>query len=84
MFGDGASWARLDLTGANFSGADLRGAWILSANLTGVNFSGANVTATPSGLGPVNFAYNTWNNTVCPDGTNSSAYFPQTCIGHGF
>jgi len=23
------------------------------------------------------------SNTVCPDGSNSSVYSPQTCIGHG-
>jgi hypothetical protein len=24
----------------------------------------------------------TWSNTTCPDGTNSSASTPETCVGH--
>jgi uncharacterized protein YjbI with pentapeptide repeats len=42
--------------------------------LTGANLSGANLnSATLTGV--------KWNNTTCPDGTNSNAD-AGTCIGH--
>jgi hypothetical protein len=25
----------------------------------------------------------TFNNTICPDGSNSNLSSPQTCLGHG-
>ncbi len=59
------------MSNANLSNANLSSASLSDANLTGANLIGANL----SGV--------TWNNTTCPDGTNSSAYSPQTCIGHG-
>jgi hypothetical protein len=41
------------------------------AVLLDVNFDGAYTSG------------DTWSNTMCPDGTNSSSYSPQTCEGHG-
>ncbi|MEX0768806.1 MAG: pentapeptide repeat-containing protein [Microthrixaceae bacterium] len=60
----------VDLTRANLTDANLRGFAPTGANLTGANLTNAILT---------NVA---WNNTVCPDGTNSKASTPQTCIGH--
>ena len=59
------------LSGANLSGANLTNANLYAANLTGANLSGANL----SGV--------IWSSTICPDGTNTWFYLPQTCIGHG-
>ena len=42
-----------------------------NANLTNANLSGANLSGVD------------WYYTTCPDGTNSNAYSPPTCIGHG-
>jgi uncharacterized protein YjbI with pentapeptide repeats len=50
---------------------DLSGADFTGADLTGASLSGSTLTGV------------VWNNTTCPDGTNSSLYAPQTCVGHG-
>jgi uncharacterized protein YjbI with pentapeptide repeats len=64
-----------NLTKANLSGANLSGANLTNANLTGANLKGANLhTATLTGV--------IWNNTTCPDGTNSSSNVGKTCVGH--
>lgn len=71
-----ANLFREPMTGFNLSGANLSGANLSGSNLAGANLSGANLyNPNPAGV--------TWSNTTCPDGTNSSAYSPQTCIGHG-
>jgi hypothetical protein len=59
------------LTSANLSGADLSGADLSGADLTGAMTTG------------VTFGAVTWNNTTCPDGTNSNND-GGTCVGHGF
>ena len=60
-------WANLrdaGLFGANLSGADLRWANLRDADLYGANLSGANLeNADLTGV--------YWNDTTCPDGTNS-------------
>jgi uncharacterized protein YjbI with pentapeptide repeats len=67
----GASLGSSTLTNANLSGANLTNGTLGQDNLTGANFSGATLTGV------------TWNASTCPDGTNSSTYSPQTCVGHG-
>jgi hypothetical protein len=64
-----------DLSGANLSFANLSGANLNKADLTGANLTGAITTR-------ANFNMVTWSNTTCPDGTNSSASTPETCVGH--
>ena len=64
-----------DLSGANLSFANLSGANLNKADLTGANLTGAITTG-------ANFNMVTWSNTTCPDGTNSSASTPETCVGH--
>ena len=67
---------RSKFVNANLSGSDLSG-----GNLSGDDFTGANLTGAhfhTAYLGSV-----IWSNTTCPDGTNSSSYSPQTCVGHG-
>ena len=64
------AWANLsnaNLTGANLSGAVLAGVNFNGANLTGVDLTGADLTGV------------IWQNTICPDGTNSDAH-GQTCV----
>ena len=69
-----------DLSGANLSFANLSGANLNQADLTGANLSGANLTG--ANLTNAKLDGVTWNNTTCPDGTNSSASTPETCVGH--
>jgi hypothetical protein len=70
----GANLTNSDLTGANLQNANLNGANLTNANLTGANLTGANLkNATLTGV--------KWNNTICPDGTNSDAD-GGTCLGH--
>jgi hypothetical protein len=70
-----------DFTNANFTGANLtnanlyNGGIFTNANFTNANLTGANI------VGGV-FTNAVWNDTTCPGGTNSSAYTPQTCVGH--
>ena len=56
-----------NLTGANLSGAFLAGANFHGANLSGADLTGADLTG-------VN-----WQDTICPDGTNSNTH-NQTCV----
>jgi len=53
-----------------FKGGNFSGAQFVNANLNGVLFIGSNFTTA------------TWNNTVCPDGTNSDSH-SNTCVGFG-
>ncbi len=69
-----------DFTGADFTGADLKdakveGCWFNEANFTGANLEGVNMAAAWG------WANATWNDTTCPDGSNSDAN-NQTCEGH--
>jgi hypothetical protein len=64
-----------NLSGANLNQVDLTGANLTGADLTGVNLNGAITTG-------ATFDQVTWSNTTCPDGTNSSASTPETCVGH--
>ena len=71
-----------NFTGANLTNAALGGANLDHANLTKANLSfsdldgATTIGATVAGV--------TWNHTECPDGTSSSQFKPQTCVGHGF
>ena len=76
LIGPGANLANAILGFANLSGLDLIGANLTNVNLEFVNLTGAN-------LSNANLTGVTWFDTTCPDGTNSSSYLPQTCIGHG-
>jgi hypothetical protein len=71
----GAILTNANLSGANLNRADLTGANLAGANLTGTNLNRAVLDgATLDGV--------TWSNTTCPDGTDSSASTPETCVGH--
>ncbi len=70
-----AELAGADLTGAFLGYADLTGADLTDATLEGANLTGAKLTDV------------TWDNTVCPDGTNSDDVAGAdgtggTCEGH--
>ena len=69
-----------DLSGANLPFANLSGANLNQADLTGANLTGANLTG--ANLTNAKLDGVTWSNTTCPDGTNSSASTPETCVGH--
>ncbi len=64
----------MDWAGCNKSHADLE-----SANLYGADVSDANLTG--AALTGANLKHVTWNDTVCPDGTNSNKD-GRTCKGH--
>jgi Pentapeptide repeats (8 copies) len=70
-----ANLNKADLSGADLSFANLSGANLNRVDLTGANLTGAITTG-------ANFNRVTWSNTTCPDGTNSSASTPGTCLGH--
>ena len=63
-----------DLYDANLSGADLRGADLSGAYLRGADLSDADLRY--AGLGGVY-----WQNTICPDGTNSDGN-GDTCVNN--
>jgi len=56
-----------NLAGAGLSGLDLANAVLAGANLTSADLTGATVTR-------ADFTGVTWNNTTCPDGTNSDQH----------
>jgi len=60
------------LTNVNLAGASLVGAEIGGAILTNVNFSNTDLDHMEYGYG-ASFTGDSWSNTTCPDGTNSSA-----------
>jgi hypothetical protein len=65
----GSDLSDAQLRDADLRGADLRGADLTGADLLGADLSGADVVEV------------TWNDTVCPDGTNSDDN-EATCRGH--
>jgi uncharacterized protein YjbI with pentapeptide repeats len=68
------------LIGANFTGANLTNTFLAGTDLTGANFTNANLTCANDMNSP--FVSNAiWNNTTCPDGTNSDNN-GGTCVGH--
>ncbi|MBH24231.1 MAG: hypothetical protein CMH57_07235 [Myxococcales bacterium] len=64
-----------NLSGADLSDADLTGASLDRADLTNANLAGA------TGLTSSNVFLVTWDNTTCPDGTNSDGN-GGTCVDH--
>jgi hypothetical protein len=74
-------YTNANFTNANFSGANLSNSYLYNgANFTNANFTGANLTGALLSESTLSAAI--WDNTTCPGGTNSSAYSPQTCVGH--
>jgi uncharacterized protein YjbI with pentapeptide repeats len=78
-----ADLSGLDMAGANFTsmkyleGTNFTGANLSSAILTGANMSGANLTKANLRSAQVSgtvFTGVTWDDTTCPDGTNSGIY----------
>jgi len=68
------SWAilrKVNLRGANLRGATITGATFTDTDLTSARFTGATVAGA------------SWNNTTCPDGSNSGTNPGATCIGFG-
>jgi uncharacterized protein YjbI with pentapeptide repeats len=79
-FGYSAFYAS-NLTGANLRSADFDHTNLGQSLLVHVNFAYANLLGMLS-LGAT-ITGDTWFDTICPDGTNSADYNPQTCVGHG-
>ena len=77
----GAGLANANLTDVNLTGANLNKADLYRSTLTGANLTGANLSgAVLVGANLVGATYDStttwptaeyWNNTTCPDGTNS-------------
>ncbi len=69
-----ANVVETNLQGANLSRADLSGAFMPGANLRNANLSRANLTDAfllNANLRGANLDRVIWNNTTCPDGSNS-------------
>ncbi len=60
-----------DLSHANLNGADLRGTLFFNANLTGASIIQIQMDSATE-----------FNNTTCPDGTNSNDNSFRSCYGH--
>jgi uncharacterized protein YjbI with pentapeptide repeats len=67
-----ASLEHSNLTSANLTSANLTGADFTSANLTKADLDKATVSST-------NFTATVWNDTTCPNGTNSDTYAHGRC-----
>lgn len=77
------SHARLsygNLQGANFTNVNANNAVFLNTNLTNVDFTNASLEGAQS-MDTATLTGAVWDNTVCPDGTNSNAH-SNTCAGH--
>ena len=66
-----------NLNGTNLDGTNLREADMTDADLQGTNFTGANLD--DADLAGATFAFDTWSNTICPDGKNSNSV-GDTCV----
>jgi uncharacterized protein YjbI with pentapeptide repeats len=75
----------VDLTGASLVSAQLNSMSLVNANLTNVDLRYANLdSATLTGaigMAGDDLAGVIWDDTICPDGTNSNAD-GNTCAGH--
>ena len=73
----GANLTDVDLSGTYLMGANFMGATLIRANLTNADLSGADLTF-------CDLRGVTWNNTICPDGSNSSYNYDDgnTCVNH--
>ena len=74
-----------ELTGATLTGANLSDAILTGANLTGANLAyailnRANLTGATGT--PLRWDVAIWNDTTCPNGTNSDTH-GNTCVGYG-
>jgi uncharacterized protein YjbI with pentapeptide repeats len=82
---DHANVEEANLSDAQVLGAKLRGTNLKSANLSGALLNSADLTfadlkgATTTGA---DFMEAKWDDTICPDGTNSRDNNPKTCEGH--
>ncbi len=76
-----ASGGGSNFTGANFTNVFMRDVFQGSNNYTNANFT--NVYLGGSAFPGSVFTGAIWNNTVCPDGTNSNANVGSTCVDHG-
>lgn len=73
---DGAILGASRAEGANFTGASFVGAYLADADLTGASFAYANLSnanLTGANVSSATFFGAIWNNTICPDGTNSDS-----------
>ncbi|MCJ7725801.1 MAG: pentapeptide repeat-containing protein [Acidimicrobiia bacterium] len=73
------SFRMADLTNANLAGALLDGVLFWGADLTGADLTDANLTG--GNLTSAILAGTIWNNTTCPDGTNTDTNGDGDCDG---
>lgn len=69
------NWTDSILAGVTMTNTDLSNANFKDASLEGSDLTGA------TGLDTGNTTGVTWQNTTCPDGTNSDSH-SNTCVGH--
>jgi uncharacterized protein YjbI with pentapeptide repeats len=74
-----------NLTNANLSGSMFHSSDFTNANLQGANFSNTTIRYSDmsgaKNASTANFTGATWEDTRCPDGTNSDSH-GATCVGH--
>lgn len=79
------SFQNTTLASTNFTAASAEGTGFQNANLTNGNFTNANFTYADftgaTNMDTTTLTGVTWDNTICPDGTNSNDN-GNTCVGH--
>jgi hypothetical protein len=83
----GRNLSHLNLQGIDLRGAQLSSSHLVGTNLTGARLAQANLSSADllgATLTGADLARVIWANTICPDGTESSANgtSPQSCVGH--
>lgn len=76
---NGTGLNNADLSGVSFKNAVLEEASLSNANLSNANFEGANLKNAE--MENTNLNGVIWNNTICPDGSNSNDH-GNTCNDH--
>jgi uncharacterized protein YjbI with pentapeptide repeats len=77
----GGNWMGVDLSYADLTNAMMYDLDLRSSNLTGADLTGADLAYLNTSYGPADLTGVTWNNTTCPDGTNSDNN-GNTCVNN--
>lgn len=81
LLGPGVTLAGADMAGDNLTGADLSDANLNNTNMTDANLTNVDLSG-DYGLGAVTLTGVTWDNTTCPDNSNSDND-GFTCVNNG-
>ncbi len=75
----GTTFTQSNLQGTNFTNSPMQSADLSSSTIQGANFTNANLEG--ARIDGLDFTNVIWDNTVCPDGSNSDTN-GNTCVGH--